>query len=78
MKTKVFVVHKTMKTGIEFNEYVQRACQYAYLEYDLGVESEFALFYLSAEAVEGLESCWKNLVSIPDAGHFVAKMVKSY
>jgi hypothetical protein len=65
-----------MKTHINFFEYVQLACQYAYLEYDLGVESSSALIFLNQQAVEALNCCWKNLVSVPDAAHLIAKMTK--
>ena len=65
-----------MKLGIDFQSYVQLVCQYAFLEYDFGIESNFALFQLSQEAVEYLGACWISCVSVPDASNYIASKIK--
>jgi len=64
------------ETGLSFNKYVMLACKYAYLEYEFGIDSNAALFYLNQEAIDHLEACWLSCVPIPDAAHSIAKMVK--
>lgn len=64
------------KTGWEFNDYVQAACQYAMLEYDLGIKTNLAVFYLDASMVDMLGSCWMNSVSIPDAANLIATTIQ--
>lgn len=65
-----------MKTTLDFASYVQMACQYAYMEYDFGVDSEYAVFQLDEWTVEMLGLCWVSRVSVPDAGNLVAMRVK--
>ena len=63
-------------TGLDFNRYVMMACRYAYLEYDFGISSPAALFYLDKNAIDHLNACWLSCVSIPDAANFIARMTK--
>jgi hypothetical protein len=63
-------------TGREFNEYVQRACQYAMMEYDLGIKTPVALFYLDSTMVDMLGSCWMSEVSVPDAANLIATTIQ--
>jgi hypothetical protein len=65
-----------MKTTLDFASYVQLACQYAYMEYDFGVDAEYALFQLDEWTVEMLGLCWVSKVSVPDAANLVAYRVK--
>lgn len=67
-----------MKTSLDFASYVQLACQYAYMEYDFGVETEFAVFQLDEYTVEMLGLCWVSRVSVPDAANLVAHRVKDF
>lgn len=64
------------KTGREFNEYVQRACQYAMWEYDLGIKTSIALFYLDSTMVDMLGACWISEVTIPDAANLIATTIQ--
>lgn len=64
------------ETGLDFNEYVLLACKYAYLEYEFGLDSNAALFYLGKEAIEHLNACWMSCVPIPNAANSIAKMIK--
>jgi hypothetical protein len=65
-----------MKTTLDFASYIQLACQYAYMEYDFGVDSEYALFQLDEWTLEMLGLCWVSRVSVPDAANLVAHRVK--
>jgi len=65
-----------MKTTLDFASYIQLACQYAYMEYDFGVESEYALFQLDEWTIEMLGLCWVSRVSVPDAANLVAYRIK--
>ena len=65
-----------MKTRLEFAEYVNRACQYAYMEYDFGVQTESALFQLDEYMIEMLGLCWVSWVSVPDAANLIASRTK--
>jgi len=65
-----------MKLGLDFQDYVQLVCQYAYLEYDFGINSNFAIFQLNQEIIEYLGSCWISCVSIPNASNYLAKKIK--
>lgn len=64
-------------TKLDFEKYVHAACQYAYMEYDFGIESDYALISLDEYTVEMLGLCWVSRVSIPDAANLVAHRVKS-
>ncbi len=64
------------KTENQFNEYVQRACQYAMWEYDLGIKSSVALFYLDPTIVDMLGACWISDVSVPDAANLIATTIQ--
>lgn len=66
-----------MKITLDFASYVHRACQYAFLEYDLGVEGDYALFQLDEFTVEMLGLCWVSKVSVPDAANLVASRTRS-
>ena len=61
---------------MEFAEYVNRACQYAYMEYDFGVQTESALFQLDEYMIEMLGLCWVSWVSVPDAANLIASRTK--
>lgn len=63
-------------TEKEFNHYVQMACQYAMWEYDLGVKTSLALFYLDPTMVDMLGACWISDVSVPDAGNLIATTIQ--
>lgn len=65
-----------MKTRLEFAEYVNRACQYAYMEYDFGIQTESALFQLDEYMIEMLGLCWVSWVSVPDAANLIASRTK--
>lgn len=65
-----------MKLGIDFQSYVYLVCQYAYLEYDFGINSKFALFHLNEEIVEHLGASWVSCVSVPNSANFLAKKIK--
>jgi len=62
--------------GKEFNEYIELACKYAMLEYDLGLEKPAALFFLDQNMIDTLGSCWISCVSIPDAAHIIATTIQ--
>lgn len=64
------------ETKLIFADYVRNACQYAYMEYDFGVETEYALFQIDEYTLEMLGLCWVSNVSVPDAGHLIATRVK--
>lgn len=64
------------ETKLDFEQYVHRACQYAYFEYDFGVHSEVAIFQLDEYTVEMLGLCWVSGVSVPDAGHLISTRAK--
>jgi len=64
------------ETSLDFKNYLMVACKYAYLEYEFGIDSPAALFYLNQEAINHLSECWLSYVSIPDAANFIAQMVK--
>jgi hypothetical protein len=64
------------ETKLDFAEYVQRACQYSYMEYDFGVESQYAIMQLDEYTVEMLGLCWVSNVSVPDAAHLIAERSK--
>jgi len=64
------------KIGEEFNQYVQIACQYAMLEYDLGIKSKLVIFHLDHTMVDMLGSCWMSSVSIPDAANLIATTIQ--
>ena len=65
-----------MKTTLDFASYVQLACQYAYMEYEFGVSTEFAVFQIDEYTIEMLGLCWASGVSVPDAAHLVASRVR--
>lgn len=62
---------------LDFEGYVNLACQYAYMEYDFGIESEYAIFQLDEFTIEMLGLCWVSKVSVPDAAHLVAIRAKN-
>jgi hypothetical protein len=64
------------ETGLDFNKYVLLTCKYAYLEYEFGIDSPAALFYLNQNAIDHLNACWLSCVPIPDAANSIAKMVQ--
>lgn len=64
------------ETKLDFAEYVQQACQYAYMEYDFGVDSQYAIMQLDEYTVEMLGLCWVSRVSVPDAAHLIAERAK--
>jgi hypothetical protein len=64
------------ETKLDFAEYVQRACQYAYMEYDFGVDSQYAIMQLDEYTVEMLGLCWVSSVCVPDAAHLIAERAK--
>jgi len=65
------------ETKLEFADYVQLACQYAYMEYDFGIDSQYAIMQLDEYTVEMLGLCWVSRVSVPDAAHLISKRYKS-
>lgn len=65
-----------MKTTLDFASYVQLACQYAYMEYEFGVNTEYAVFQLDEYTIEMLGLCWVSGVGVPDAANLVAERVK--
>lgn len=65
-----------MKTRLDFAEYLNRACQYAYMEYDFGIQTESALFQLDEYMIEMLGLCWVSWVSVPDAANLIASRTK--
>jgi hypothetical protein len=73
-------IHPTigyMKTTLDFASYIQLACQYAYMEYDFGIETEYAVFQLDEYTLEMLGLCWVSSVSVPDAANLIASRTKS-
>lgn len=64
------------ETKLDFEQYVHMACQYAFLEYDFGVQSEMAIFKLDEYTVEMLGLCWVSGVSVPDAAHLISARSK--
>ena len=64
------------ETKLDFERYVGLACQYAYMEYDLGVDTEYAIIQLDEYTVEMLGLCWVSRVSVPDAANLVAERAK--
>ena len=64
------------ETKLDFEKYVGFACQYAYMEYDFGIESQYAIIQLDEYTVEMLGLCWVSNVSVPDAAHLVAERAK--
>jgi hypothetical protein len=64
------------ETKLDFADYVHLACQYAYMEYDFGIDTEFAVFQLDEYTVEMLGLCWVSRVSVPDAAHLIAMRSK--
>lgn len=65
-----------MKTTLDFASYVHLSCQYAFLEYDFGIDGDYALFQLDDYTVEMLGLCWVSGVSVPDAANLVASRVR--
>lgn len=65
------------ETKLDFADYVQLACQYAYMEYDFGIDSEYAVFKLDEYTVEMLGLCWVSRISVPDAANLVAHRAKA-
>lgn len=65
------------ETKLDFERYVNLACQYSYMEYDFGIDSEYAIFQLDEFTVEMLGLCWVSKVSVPDAAHLVAMRAKN-
>jgi hypothetical protein len=66
------------ETSADFQTYLILACQYAFLEYELGIGSNFALIQLDMETVEELGTCWVHHISVPDAGRVVAKKIQKH
>ncbi len=66
------------ETRLDFQTYIILACQYAFMEYELGVEGNFALIQLDMNTVEELGSCWVHYVSVPDAARVVARNIQKY
>lgn len=62
------------KAGLDFKKYVMLTCQYAYLEYDFGIDSPAALFYLNQDAIDHLNTCWISCVPIPNAANYISKI----
>jgi hypothetical protein len=79
LKEKVFMYPtiRYMKTRLDFADYIQLSCQYAYMEYDFGIQTEFALFQLDEYTVEMLGLCWVSWVSVPDAANLIASRVRT-
>jgi hypothetical protein len=65
-----------MKATLNFTSYIQLACQYAYMEYDFGVNTERAVFQLDEYTLEMLGLCWATSTSVPDAAHLIASRSK--
>lgn len=65
-------------TREDFQTYVILACQYAFMEYDLGIKSNFALIQLDMGTLEELGSYWVHFLSIPDAAHLVARKLQEH
>jgi hypothetical protein len=61
---------------LDFETYVGLACQYAYMEYDFGVDSQYAIMQLDEYTVEMLGLCWVSRVSVPDAAHLIAERAR--
>ena len=64
------------KTEQNFNDYVHRACSYAMMEYELGIKSGMALFFLDETMVDLLGTCWISSVSVPDAANLIATTIQ--
>lgn len=66
------------ETRLDFQTYIILACQYAFMEYELGVEGNFALIQLDMNTVEELGSCWAHCVSVPDAARVVVRNIQKH
>jgi len=64
------------ETKLHFANYVSNACQYAYMEYEFGVDTEYAVFQLDEFTLEMLGLCWVSGVSVPDAANLIATRAK--
>jgi hypothetical protein len=65
---------ETTESG--FNEYIQKACQYAFMEYELGIKTSSGLVYLDQTMVDMLGACWISCVSVPDAANLIATVIQ--
>jgi hypothetical protein len=65
------------ETKLNFANYVSNACQYAYMEYEFGLDTEYAVFQLDEYTVEMLGLCWVSGVSVPDAANLIATRAKA-
>lgn len=65
------------ETKLDFADYVHLACQYAYMEYDFGFQSEFAVFKLDEYTVEMLGLCWVSNITVPDAANLIASRART-
>ena len=66
------------ETHTDFQTYLIRACQYSFLEYDLGVKGNFALIQLDMGIVEELGSYWIHYISVPDAARAIARHIQKH
>jgi hypothetical protein len=65
---------ETTESG--FNKYIQKACQYAFMEYELGIKTSSGLVYLDQTMVDMLGACWISCVSVPDAANLIATVIQ--
>lgn len=63
-------------THLDFQTYVALACQYAFMEYELGIESDFALIQIDMDTLEWLGLSWASHVSAPDAARTIARKIQ--
>lgn len=63
-------------TRLDFQKYVSVVCQYAFMEYDLGVETEFAIIQVDMNTLEWLGLCWVSNISSPDAARTLARKIQ--
>lgn len=60
-------------TGLTFGDYLIRAFEYAFMEYDFG---NGGFFQMTPAMMEHVGTCWMTCVSIPDTAHYIAKNLK--
>lgn len=65
-------------THLDFQMYVNAVCQYAFMEYDLGVKTEFAIIQVDMDTLEWLGLCWVSNVSYPDAARIIARKIQEH
>lgn len=66
------------ETRVSFNKYLILACHYAFMEYDLGIDTERPFFQMDEWMVEMLGSCWVSCISVPDAARMIARKIQEH